>query len=80
MEAGTKRHGVDRQESILGEHEDDHFEKVACKVWPDGQLLGRIAVGIEVDDHERVIRGVMDIGIVDPVSPRRAVDLHTSLL
>src|SRR5438132_11911885 len=70
VEGGTKRHCVDHQESILGEDEDDHFEKVACEIWPDGQLLGRIAVGVEVHDDQGVIGSVTDVLLTDPVSPR----------
>jgi hypothetical protein len=60
--------------------EDDHLEHVASSVWPDGQLLGRIGVGIEVDHHQRVIGGVTDVIVVDAVAASRAVDLHTRLV
>ena len=80
MERGANWHGVNRQQEGVCENEDDHFEQVPGSVWADGQFLGRIAVGIEIDDNERVVGGVMDVSVNDAVSASRAVDLHTSLL
>jgi len=80
MEGGAKTHGVDGQESILGKDEDDHFEQVAGLIRADGQLLGRIAVGIEVNDNQRVARGVTNVGVANAVPSSRAMDLHIPLL
>lgn len=80
MEGGAKRHAVNRQEPIVCENEDDHLEQLPGSVCADGQFLGRIAVGIEIDDNERVIGGVTDVSVSDAMSSGRAVDLHTSLL
>lgn len=56
MERRTKGHRMDGHESVLGEFEHDHFEKVAGTVGAEDQELRRIAVGIEIDHHKRVVR------------------------
>ncbi len=69
-----------RQEPFVGEGEHDHLEGVAGRVRSDDQLLGRVAVGIEVDHHERVVGGMTDLVVGDAMSSSRAMDLHTPLM
>ena len=71
---------MDRQEPIIGQNQDDHFEQVSGLVRADGQFPGRIAVGIEVDDNQRVTRGVTDVSVRDAVPSSRAMDLRTPIL
>ena len=66
MERGAKRHRVDRQEPIIGQNQDDHLEQVPGSVRADGQFLGRIAVGIEVDDNQRGTSRVTDAASATP--------------
>lgn len=71
---------MDRQQSVLGEHEHDHLEHVPGLVRSDGELLRWVSVRLEVDDHERVIRGVTHGGVADTVPSGRAMDLHSPLV
>lgn len=59
---------MDSQYPVVGQQEHDHFKQVARVVGPDGELLRRITVGIEVDDDDRVIQGMVDGGIADAVT------------
>jgi hypothetical protein len=52
---GAEWHGMDGQQSVVGQHEDDHLEQVAGPVWSDSQLLRWVGDRIEVDHDERVI-------------------------
>ena len=69
-----------RQEPFVGQCEHDHLEEVAGRVRSDRQLFRGVAVGIEVDHHERAIGGMTDLMVGDAVSSSRAMDLHTPLV
>lgn len=71
---------MDRQNPVVGKHEHDHLEHVPGLIRPDRELLRRIAVRVKVDDDKRVIRGMADSGVGDPVPPSRTMDLHTPLV
>jgi hypothetical protein len=49
-------------------------------IWSDGELLRRVSVRLEVEDHERVIRGMTHGGVADTVPSSRAMDFHTPLV
>jgi len=71
---------MDRKQPVVGEKEHDHFKHVPGGVWADSELLRRVTVGLKVDDDDRVIRGMADGGVADPVPSSRAMDLHTPLV
>lgn len=71
---------MDCQQAVIGQYEDDHLEHVAGLIWPDGQLLRRVSVRIEVDHHKRVIRGMTDVVVPDAMPSSRRVDLYTLLV
>ena len=79
MERGAQPHRVDGEQLIAGQFEQDHFEEVPGSVRPDCENLRRIRLGVEIDDHNGAIDGVLDVCITDPVSSRRSVDLHTGI-
>lgn len=79
MEHRAKRHRVDGQEAIVSEKEHDHLEEVAGQIGSDGKLPRRVGIGIEVDDHNRVIGRMADRMVPNSVSSSRPMDLHTSL-
>jgi hypothetical protein len=70
MEGGTQRHGVDRQEPIIGQLENDHLEQVACTVWADHEHLRRVVMLVDVDNDDRVIDNMLDRSVIDAVAPR----------
>ena len=71
---------MDRQKSFVSEHKDDHLEQVAGEIRTDRQLPWRIAVRIDIDDDECVVRGVAYRIVIDAMSASRPVDLHTLLV
>ena len=79
MERRAQRHRVNREEPIAGKFEHDHFEQVPGSVGPDCEDLRRVRLGVEIDDDNGVVDGVLDVRITDPVSSRRSVDLHTGI-
>jgi hypothetical protein len=62
MERGSERHGVDDQEVIVGEFEQDDLEEVACQVGSDDEDLGRICVGFEIPTTSSLSRNVENVG------------------
>jgi hypothetical protein len=71
---------MDRQKPVVGEQEHDHLEHVPGLIRSDDELLRRVSVRLEVDDNERVIRGVTHGGVADTVPSSRGMDLHTFLV
>lgn len=71
---------MDCHQAFVGKNEHDHLEEVARWVGPNRKLPRWVAVGIEVDDHKRVIGRVEDRRVADAMSPGRAMDLHTLLV
>ena len=69
MEGGPQRHGVDRQQSLVGEFENDHFEQAACGVGADHQQFRWVVMLVHVDDDDRVIDDVLNRGVVDAMAP-----------
>ncbi len=74
---------MDRQQSILGEHKDDHLDQVAGPIRTKHEDPRGIRLGIWVGNDERVVVGMAVVGmadviVVDPVTTSRAVDVHTS--
>lgn len=60
----------------LGTIHHDQFEKVSRAIRSDDQVTDRV-VGHLLDDGG-VVNGVVDVGIVDPVSSSRGQDIHTA--
>lgn len=79
MELGSQRHGVDDQEVVVGEFEQDELEEVAGQVGPDDEDLGWVRVGLEVHDDEPVVQSVKDVGLGGAMTEGRPVDVHTRL-
>ena len=68
MKRRTKGHGVDDKFAVVGEGQDDHFEELAIAVRTDYQHLGRICVGVHVDDDQRMFDSVDHLVRGDPVA------------
>jgi hypothetical protein len=47
-----KGHSVDDKLAVVGEGQHDHFEELAIAARTDYQHLGRISVGVHVDDDQ----------------------------
>lgn len=59
---------MDGKEPLFSELKDDHLEHVARPIGPDHQQLRRIFVGLEVHDHDSMLRGVDDVIVANTVS------------
>ncbi len=70
---------MNREQLIAGQFEHDHFEEVPGSVGPDREDLRRIRLDVQIDHDDGMLNGVLDVGITDPVSSRRSVDLHTGI-
>ena len=70
---------MNREQLIAGQLEHDHFEEVPGSVGPDCEHLRRVGLRVEIDHDDRVIDGMSDVRVTDPVSSRRSVDLHTGI-
>lgn len=66
MEGPAEFHRVDH-DGLVGELEPDDLQQVAGAVGADGQHSGWVAVGLEVDDHDRVFERVDGRGVIDAV-------------
>lgn len=71
---------MDREVPILCQLEDDDLEEIARPVWPDHQDLGRVAIGLEIHDDERLTQRVLCVGVIDAMSTSGSVNLHTALV
>ena len=69
MEGGTQRHGVDRQQPVIGELENDRFEQVACSVGADHEQLRWVVMLVHVDNDDRVIDDMLNRSVVDAMTP-----------
>ena len=70
---------MNREQLVCGQVEKDHFEEIPRSIGPDREDLRRIRLEVEIDDDNGVVDGMQDVGITDPMSSRRAVDLHTEI-
>jgi hypothetical protein len=70
---------VDHEIDVVGEFELDDFQQVASSVGSDGEDLGWVGVGIEIDDSEGIVQGVEDDGVGDSVFAGQPMDLHISI-
>lgn len=70
MEGGPQRHGMDREQPVVVEFENDHFEQVSCFVGADHEQLRRVVVLVQVDDNDRVINDMVDRDVVNVMAPR----------
>ena len=69
---------MDGEESLVGQFQDHHLEELAGAVGTDDQDLGRVGIGVDVNDDQRVVDKLVD-SIRKPVAAGRLVDPHTSL-
>lgn len=58
------------------ELEPDDLEQVPRPIRSDGEDTGWISVGVKVDDDDRMVDRVQDVGVVDAVLACRTTDLH----
>ncbi len=70
---------MDREESLVCQFQDHHLEEVAGAIRTDDQDLGRVRIGVDVNDDQRMVDGVVDIDVRDAVTTGGLVNLHTSL-
>ena len=61
---------MDDKFAVVGEGQDDHFEKLAIAARTDHQHLRRISVGVHVDDDQRMLDSVDRFVRSDAVSAR----------
>lgn len=73
-------HRMDDEFSAFGEFEPNDLKQVAGVVGSDGEHLGRVSVGFEVDDGEGMIDGVKDCLVVDTVPAGGVVDIHITIV
>lgn len=68
MEGGPQRHGVDRQQPLVGKLEYDHLEQVACTVGADHEELRRVVMLLDVDHDDRVVDNMLDRLVINAVA------------
>lgn len=73
-------HGMDDEFGAVCEFEPHDFEQVAGVVGSDGEDLGRVSVGLEVDDGKGVTEGVTYGLVVDTVPAGGVVNLHITIV
>lgn len=66
-------------EIAVVEFKPDDFKEIAGEVGADTQDLGRIGIGVEVGDDERVRDSMKDGFLVVAMLERGPVKLHTRL-
>lgn len=67
---------MDHELDVVGELKPDDLQQIPGVIRSDRKDPGRVGVGIDIDDRERMVEGVEDGGIRDAVPPRRSMDLH----
>ncbi|GMQ97704.1 MAG: hypothetical protein BMS9Abin17_0204 [Acidimicrobiia bacterium] len=70
---------MDHKIGVVSEFEPDDLQKIPGTVGPDCEHLGRIRVGVEVDEHEGMVDGVADGVVVDSMLVGGAVYLHITI-
>ena len=65
--------------SIIGEFEPDDLQQIPGTVRSDDQDLGRVRVGLEVNNCDGVAEIMQDVGVADAVLVSCAVDFHISI-
>jgi hypothetical protein len=77
VEGPSQWHGVNSEEPIIGQLENEELEEVAGEVGADHERLRRVGVRVDIDNDERMFDGVEDVRIRDAVTSSRTMDLHT---
>jgi hypothetical protein len=72
----SKRHGVNDEHSVVGKSEDDDFEELPIAARTDHQDLGRISVGVHVDDDHCMVDGVEYVSGANAMASGRAMKLY----
>lgn len=70
---------MDGELDVVGEFEPDDFQQVPGTIGSDGEDLGRVGIGLEVDDGEGMVQGMEDGGFVDAVLVGGPMNLHISI-
>ncbi len=70
---------MDRHPPLVRQQKHDHLEEIAGAIGSDEQQPRSLAVRIEIDHDERVINGVANLGVRDPVPASRSMNIHTGL-
>ena len=76
MERGSQSHRVDHERHRVVELEPDDLEQVPRPIRSDGPDTWWIGVGVKVDDDDRIVDRMQDLGVVDAVLASRTMDLH----
>src|SRR3546814_412211 len=77
VERPPQWHGVDGEEPIIGQLENEELEEVAGEVGADHENLRWVGIRVHIGDHKWMVDGVEDVGIRDAMASGRAMDLHT---
>ena len=67
---------MDDELSVVGEIENDDVYELCVLPWADDQNLRRVGIGIQVNDDNRILHGVDDVGLTDAMPSSRAMKLH----
>jgi hypothetical protein len=78
VEGPSQWHGVNSEEPIIGQLENEELEEVAGEVGADHERLRRVGVRVDIDNDERMFDGVEDVRIRDAVTSSRTMDLTPS--
>ena len=76
MERGSQSHRVDHERHRVVELEPDELEQVPRPIRSDGEDTWWISVRVKVDDDDRIVDRMQDVGVVDAVLACRTMDLH----
>ena len=63
--------------ALVGKLDPDDLKQVPRPIRSDAEHLGWIGITVQIDDDDRVLHRVLEIRVVDAVSPGRSVDLNT---
>jgi hypothetical protein len=70
---------MDHEVDIVRELDPDDLQQVPDVVGSDGEDLGWVGIGCEVDDGDGVVERVKDGVVVDAVLVGRTMDVHTCI-
>jgi hypothetical protein len=68
---------MDRHQPTLGEFKPDDLQQVSGQIRADRQHSRRVAIGLEIDNDDRLVNRVPDRVDIDAMLERRSVKLHT---
>jgi hypothetical protein len=71
---------VNHEIDVIDKLEPDDLQQVPGGVGSDGEDLGRVGCGVEVDDGDGMVEGMEDGSVVNTVFAGRSMDLHIGIL